>query len=93
MLEMIKSTEIVSANAVRKKYPNCHYILTDVNDDLCDLKGKLYCVSYSHDSYRELCEIEDRLEAEGVKCAELGIYDDGYAIGLQHEIVSMQGGV
>lgn len=61
--------------------------ITDVNDDLCDLKGKLYCVSYSRDSYKELCAVEDSLEAEGIKCAELGIYDDGYATGLQHEII------
>lgn len=86
MLEMFDGKEKISAARVKEAYPNCHYILVDINDDLQNLEGRLYCVSHSHDSYRKLCNIADDMEENSVPFAHLGFYDDGHAVGIQYEI-------
>lgn len=80
MLEYIKSDEMVSINDVEDKYDGCMYLLVDVNNDF---KGKLYCVSYSHDSYEELCAEDRKMVHSGRATALLGIYDKYSACAAQ----------
>lgn len=86
MLEMIKSDEMVSVNEVADKYEGCKYLMVDINYDMDDLRGKLYCVSSSKSSWDEICKVSEQLEDAGKEVAILGIYADGYACGLQYKM-------
>lgn len=84
MLEYINSDEMISIDEVENEYSGCKYLLVDVNNDFSNFKGKLYCVSRSHDSFEELCNEDRRLTNSGRTTALLGIYDNYSACVAQH---------
>ena len=86
MLKMIKNTQIETPEEIEKKYPMCMYILTDFTD-MNDIKGRLYAVSPSKASFRELCVLSDKLSDEGKNSIIMGEYDEGgIMLGVQREI-------
>lgn len=84
MLEILNETEIRTPEEVEKLYPNCQYILINFKD-IEDLRGNLYCISRSKDSYRALWKEYDKLSEQGIACFEGGEYKEGGAIGVQYE--------
>lgn len=87
MLKMIKSPVVESAVAIADRHPGCMYILTDLdNQDKEDPKGKLYCLSDSSKSHRELVSVAKSVAETGISVCMLGIYTDCFAAGLQCRI-------
>lgn len=83
MLEYIKRDKPESCDALEDEFPGCMFIVVDINDDLENLVGKLYCVSHSSSSYKELRSASKELYLQGRHIAVLGLYKDAWAPGLQ----------
>lgn len=84
MLKILKENELVRPSDIEKKYPNCKYIFTDFID-INNLKGHLYAISDSPDSYRELCDLSGKLSDQGVNSCIMGEYSEGGLIGVLRE--------
>lgn len=76
-LEYIVRNKMERCDDIEVEFPGCMYLVIDINNDIENLMGKLYCVSHSRDSYKELCDVDSDLYNQGHSTAMLGIYDDG----------------
>lgn len=87
MLEMIKSSELERASAIERRYPGCMFIMTDLDtSDMCDPSGRLYCVSRSDETYKELMDAYRAIgRRDGSTCVS-GLYKRCFAAGLQFVI-------
>ena len=85
MLEMVNDNKVWDPDEVERAYKNCKYILTDYTD-LQDIRGHLFCVSKSRDSFRDIAKINYELSQKGVKSILMGSYNNGGAIGVQYEV-------
>ena len=85
MLEMINDSKIWKPIDVQNVYKNCKYILVDYNN-LEDIKGRLYCISKSKESFKEITRLNFELSKKGIKSILMGSYNDGGAIGVQYEV-------
>ncbi len=78
--KVIKTPEIIEL-----EYPNCKYLLVNY-DDIQNPKGNLYSVSFSLESFRQICEAADEFSSRGIPCILAGSYNNGGAFGVQYEI-------
>ena len=85
MLQMINDDRIWTPEEIEKKYKDCKYILYDFKN-LQDIKGKLYCVSESNESFRDICRINYNMAKKGINSILLGSYNNGGAVGVQYEV-------
>lgn len=85
MLILIKSDKLQTPKSIEQEYPHCKFLFTDFTD-VNDMIGHLYAVSETKDSFREICELADKLTDEGVCSIVMGEYGDGgMKIGVQRE--------
>ena len=83
MLEFIKRDAMERCEDIEDEFSGCMFIVIDINNDFSNLKGKLYCVSRSSDSYEELEDVGKDLCNQGYDIAVLGLYTNVCAPGLQ----------
>ena len=63
MLEYVQNnSEFEYKDDVIKKYPDCKVLLTDVDiSDIEHIRGIVYAISRSADSFDEICELSDEM--------------------------------
>ena len=89
MLRKINKPNIITLNEARKQYPQSKliFIVEDMSD-MSNIKGIVFMVSDSDESYDELCEEEEKLLRDGKQTMIVGSYENGGAVGVQYEIRS-----
>lgn len=87
MLKKINDTATISLNTARTRYPKSKliFIITDMSD-MSDIKGNVFMVSDSDDSFDELCLEDQKLREKGLQTVISGSYENGGAIGVQYEV-------
>lgn len=66
MVEYPNKEQILNLSEVEEIYPNCRVLLKDVDmSDISNVKGTVYAISHSTESFDELCDIYDRLFDDG----------------------------
>lgn len=62
-LEYVKSNKIELLDDVRNKYANCKILLTNMDiSDMQHIRGMVYAISRSRESFKALCELQGVLE-------------------------------
>ncbi|MBR1738110.1 MAG: hypothetical protein IJ736_14040 [Firmicutes bacterium] len=88
MLRILDCEEVVHLNSIRDNYPDSKilFLITDMSD-MSDIKGKVYAVSESRESFDEICELSTRLLKEkSTQNVLIGNYKNGGGIGVQFEV-------
>ena len=90
MIEIIDSKEIKSVDdvdTIQCEKESKALMILDLSSglDLANLKGSIYAISDSIDTFDELCEIKHSIEETGKLCIIVGSYG-GMDIGVQYEI-------
>lgn len=86
MLEYINSNKVELLYDIRKKYPKCKILLSCVDlTDMSNVKGKVYAISHTKDTFDKLCELQGELENKGIMAMITGSYDGG-TLGVQYEV-------
>lgn len=86
MLQFINSSETDSNDKLFSAYPKCKYILRDYTDDSGKIYGKLYAVSTSVSTNKELYAELHKLRKQGVVCMVDGDYGTDGGMGVQYQI-------
>ena len=85
MLNILDEKEIRTSESIENEYKHCKFILTDYSG-LENPSGRLYCVSTSDESYREICRIANQFARQNIPSILMGSYDNGGGPGVQYEV-------
>lgn len=85
MIDYKNSTKVEYIDDVRSQYPNCKVLITQVDlTDMENVKGIVYAISTSRDTYDLLCIEKGNLMQQGIMSMIIGSYG-GFGVGIQYE--------
>ncbi len=87
MLKKPESDQVLALGTARLKYPKAKFlfVIKDMSN-MSDIKGSIFVISESDDSFDELCYEDEKLRSQGIQTIIAGSYENGGAIGVQYEV-------